>query len=49
MLHALKTKRVYLPAEAGDGFRALVDRLWPRGEGRGAGLFFRKNVPRGTF
>ena len=31
MLHALKTKRVYLPAEAGDGFRALVDRLWPRG------------------
>ena len=34
MLHALKTKRVYLPAEAGDGFRALVDRLWPRGLSR---------------
>lgn len=24
-------KRVYEPAEAGDGFRVLVDRLWPRG------------------
>lgn len=31
MLHVVKTKRVYLPAEADDGFRALVDRLWPRG------------------
>ena len=24
-------KRIYLPAEAGDGVRVLVDRLWPRG------------------
>lgn len=24
-------KRVYAPAEAGDGLRVLVDRLWPRG------------------
>ncbi len=24
-------KRVYEPADAADGFRALVDRLWPRG------------------
>jgi uncharacterized protein YeaO (DUF488 family) len=24
-------KRVYDPADAADGFRALVDRLWPRG------------------
>ena len=24
-------KRVYEPHEASDGFRALVDRLWPRG------------------
>jgi uncharacterized protein YeaO (DUF488 family) len=24
-------KRVYEPAEAGDGLRVLVDRLWPRG------------------
>jgi uncharacterized protein YeaO (DUF488 family) len=25
------TKRVYEPATADDGFRVLVDRLWPRG------------------
>ena len=24
-------KRVYDPREASDGFRVLVDRLWPRG------------------
>lgn len=27
----LKIKRVYEPAEAGDGVRFLVERLWPRG------------------
>jgi len=27
----IKTKRVYEKAEASDGFRVLVDRLWPRG------------------
>ena len=27
----LKTKRVYESAEASDGARFLVDRLWPRG------------------
>ena len=27
----VQTKRVYGDAEAGDGFRVLVDRLWPRG------------------
>lgn len=27
----LKMKRVYDPAEASDGYRILVDRLWPRG------------------
>jgi uncharacterized protein YeaO (DUF488 family) len=27
----LGVKRVYLPAEAGDGIRILVDRLWPNG------------------
>ena len=27
----IKIKRAYLPAEEGDGFRGLVDRLWPRG------------------
>ncbi len=27
----LKIKRVYLPAEESDGYRILIDRLWPRG------------------
>ncbi len=27
----LQVKRAYDPAEPGDGFRVLVDRLWPRG------------------
>ncbi|MEP6684869.1 MAG: DUF488 family protein [Parafilimonas sp.] len=27
----LKTKRIYDPKEKADGFRVLVDRLWPRG------------------
>ena len=27
----VRVKRVYEPAEAEDGFRVLVDRLWPRG------------------
>ena len=27
----IKVKRVYEKAEAADGFRVLVDRLWPRG------------------
>ncbi len=27
----IRTKRVYLPPEPGDGTRVLVDRLWPRG------------------
>lgn len=28
---SIRTKRVYAPAEPGDGARVLVDRLWPRG------------------
>jgi uncharacterized protein YeaO (DUF488 family) len=28
---ALQLKRVYDPAEESDGYRVLVDRLWPRG------------------
>ena len=28
---SVRTKRVYLPPEASDGKRILVDRLWPRG------------------
>mgnify|MGYP003701505287 FL=1 len=27
----IKLKRVYEPPQAEDGFRILVDRLWPRG------------------
>lgn len=27
----IKIKRVYEPAERSDGYRVLVDRLWPRG------------------
>ena len=27
----LKIKRIYVPAAEDDGFRILVDRLWPRG------------------
>ncbi|ATV38614.1 DUF488 domain-containing protein [Prevotella intermedia] len=27
----LKIKRVYLTPEEGDGYRILIDRLWPRG------------------
>ena len=27
----VRTKRVYAPPEAVDGFRVLIDRLWPRG------------------
>ncbi|AKR54934.1 uroporphyrin-III c-methyltransferase [Devosia sp. H5989] len=31
MAGIITTRRVYDPAEAGDGMRVLVDRLWPRG------------------
>lgn len=27
----LKLKRIYDPSQVGDGYRVLVDRLWPRG------------------
>src|SRR5512147_879503 len=27
----VKRKRVYLPPKSSDGYRVLVDRLWPRG------------------
>ena len=29
--HELRIKRVYEPSESNDGFRILIDRLWPRG------------------
>ncbi len=30
-MSVIKIKRVYEPAQRGDGYRVLVDRLWPRG------------------
>ncbi len=32
----VRTKRIYEPPARGDGFRVLVDRLWPRGVSREA-------------
>ena len=29
--HRIEIKRIYLPNEEQDGYRILVDRLWPRG------------------
>jgi len=31
MATSFKVKRIYAPASPEDGFRVLVDRLWPRG------------------
>lgn len=30
-MHNIKIKRIYEEPAAGDGYRILVDRLWPRG------------------
>lgn len=30
-MYEIKLKRIYEPASAQDGYRILVDRLWPRG------------------
>jgi uncharacterized protein YeaO (DUF488 family) len=30
----VRIKRIYQPADAADGYRALIDRLWPRGISR---------------
>lgn len=30
-MSTLKIKRIYEPLEKSDGFRVLIDRLWPRG------------------
>jgi len=35
-MNALRCKRIYDPPEETDGFRVLVDRLWPRGVSRDA-------------
>jgi len=31
MMYKIKIKRIYEPYQKTDGFRVLVDRLWPRG------------------
>lgn len=43
-------KRVYEPAEASDGLRVLVDRLWPRGVSKDAAAIdeWRKDVAPST-
>jgi uncharacterized protein YeaO (DUF488 family) len=44
----LQVKRVYDDAEPGDGFRVLVDRLWPRGlskERAALGLWAKEVAP----
>jgi uncharacterized protein YeaO (DUF488 family) len=32
----VRAKRVYEPADPGDGYRVLIDRVWPRGVSREA-------------
>ncbi|MGH8455754.1 MAG: DUF488 domain-containing protein [Stenotrophobium sp.] len=44
----VKLKRAYEPPEPGDGFRILVDRLWPRGVSKDAakiGLWLKDIAP----
>lgn len=31
MKHTVKVKRIYEDPDSGDGYRVLVDRVWPRG------------------
>lgn len=47
----IRIKRVYDPARSADGFRILVDRLWPRGVSKAAAridLWSREIAPSGT-
>ena len=30
-MHTIRIKRIYEPTAVEDGYRVLVDRLWPRG------------------
>lgn len=46
----IKLKRIYEPCAADDGFRVLVDRLWPRGLGKdkaGVDLWAKDIAPSG--
>lgn len=45
---SIKIKRVYEPEAPGDGYRILVDRLWPRGlssDGAHVDLWLRRIAP----
>ena len=45
---AIRTKRIYEPAGPNDGFRILIDRLWPRGltkEAAGVDLWLKEIAP----
>ena len=47
-MHMFRIKRVYLSAEATDGYRVLVDRIWPRGltkEAAAADLWLKEIAP----
>jgi uncharacterized protein YeaO (DUF488 family) len=44
----VRIKRIYEPAEAGDGLRVLVDRLWPRGVSKAAIDLWLKEVAPST-
>jgi len=46
-MNQIKIKRVYEPADPQDGFRVLVDRLWPRGFTREQvqGLWLKDSAP----
>ena len=39
MKHEIRIKRIYEDADKADGYRILVDRLWPRGIKKEAGAF----------
>jgi uncharacterized protein YeaO (DUF488 family) len=44
----ISTKRIYEPADSNDGYRILVDRLWPRGvskEKAALDLWFKEIAP----
>ena len=44
----IRTKRIYDPADPDDGFRILVDRLWPRGltkDAAGVNLWLKQIAP----
>jgi len=45
MATSFKLKRIYAPASHEDGFRVLVDRLWPRGVKRLLAVGPNKPIP----